>query len=117
MQKFFFLKYNIRQVILGTYGQELLVYSFCQETDSWRLDWQRSLAAPILHIKYVDLTGDGVRELVVVTTQGAQVLQHDINDVKLVALDRIRKLAGKLGIEIKQTREEEEEEEQHTVVV
>ena len=42
--------------MLGTYGQELLVYSQ-REDRSWGLDWQRSLQAPILAIKHEDLTG------------------------------------------------------------
>jgi hypothetical protein len=60
-----------------TAGQELLVYSLGE--DGWRLDWQRSLPAPILGLHQLDMTGDGLRELVVVTTRGVQVLQGPVS--------------------------------------
>jgi len=86
------------QILLGTYGQELLVYSRGEE-GGWRLDWQRSLQAPILAIKHQDLTGDGAKELIVITTQGAQVLQQDLNHLRATILERVNLLANKLGID------------------
>lgn len=76
-------------ILLGTYGQELLAYHTatqpkmelknqavdgCQETH-WVLAWQRSFSHPILALEYCDVTGDGVRELVALTTRGVQILQ------------------------------------------
>jgi len=86
------------QIVLGTYGQELLVFSQGEE-GGWMLDWQRSLQAPILAIQYADLTGDGAKELIVITTQGAQVLQQDLNHLKATILERVAHLANKLGID------------------
>lgn len=64
-------------ILLGTYGQELLAYRFVDE--SWCLSWQRSFSHPILALDYCDVTGDGVRELVTLTTRGVQILQVHIN--------------------------------------
>lgn len=89
------------QIVLGTYGQELLVFSQGEE-GGWMLDWQRSLQAPILAIQYADLTGDGAKELIVITTQGAQVLQQDLNHLKATILERVNQLANKLGIDPQQ---------------
>jgi len=60
-------------ILLGTYGQELLAYRFVNE--SWCLSWQKSFSHPILALDYCDVTGDGVRELVALTTRGVQILQ------------------------------------------
>ena len=60
-------------ILLGTYGQELLAYR-CENSD-WSMAWQRSFSHPILALDYCDVTGDGVRELVALTTRGVQVLQ------------------------------------------
>ena len=60
-------------ILLGTYGQELLAYR--PENLEWSLAWQRSFSHPILALDYCDVTGDGVRELVALTTRGVQILQ------------------------------------------
>lgn len=60
-------------LLIGTYGQELLVYR--PNEDSWTLAWQRSFSHPVLAVDYCDVTGDGVRELIALTTRGVHVLQ------------------------------------------
>ena len=77
-------------LILGTYGHQLLSYSLTDQ--GWRLGWTRSLSAPVLGLRWEDVTGDGVREVVVVTTRGVQVLQSQLEHVKEVALERLQKL-------------------------
>jgi len=74
-------------ILLGTYGQELLAYRFVNE--SWCLSWQKSFSHPILALDYCDVTGDGVRELVALTTRGVQILQHDLENVAKLLLDRL----------------------------
>lgn len=76
-------------ILLGTYGQELLAYRFVDE--AWCLSWQRSFSHPILALDYCDVTGDGVRELVALTTRGVQILQHDMDQVTKILMDRDRK--------------------------
>ena len=79
-------------LILGTYGHQLLYYT---ETDQgWRLSWTRSLSAPVLGVRWEDMTGDGVRELVVVTTSGVQVFQSQLDHVKEITLERLKKLVN-----------------------
>lgn len=60
-------------ILIGTYGQELLAYRRIE--DSWSLAWQRSFSHPVLAVDYCDVTGDGVRELVALTTRGVHILQ------------------------------------------
>uniref|UniRef100_A0A3Q3VXE1 Uncharacterized protein n=1 Tax=Mola mola TaxID=94237 RepID=A0A3Q3VXE1_MOLML len=68
-----------KEVLLGTYGQELLCYKFQQalsEKDGqFELQWRRSFKSPLLSIIYLDSTGDGLRELAVLTLKGLHILQ------------------------------------------
>jgi len=84
------------RLVLGTYGQELLVYRM-GDAEEWELEWSKSLPAPVLGVRWVDMTGDGLRELVVITTKGVQVLQNQLDIVKEVTLERLRKLVHQKG--------------------
>jgi len=79
-------------LILGTYGQMVLCYKCSSDGVEWELSWSRQVSAPVLGVRCEDVTGDGVRELVVVTTRGVQVLQPQLDNVKTVTLQRLRKL-------------------------
>lgn len=41
----------------------------------WCLEDLKKIAAPVLGVKYVDISGDGVKELVVLGMKGVHVLQ------------------------------------------
>jgi len=85
-------------IMLGTYGQEVLAYVE-EKCGEWTLAWQKSVSSPILGIRYADLTGDGVKEVIVITTTGVQVLQHDLEQVKEIALSRLNKLMDSLQLQ------------------
>lgn len=59
--------------------QELLCYKFRPDASgrdgSFQLVWRRSFKSPLLSIIYLDLTGDGLRELAVLTLKGLHILQ------------------------------------------
>ncbi|XP_010014642.1 PREDICTED: kaptin, partial [Nestor notabilis] len=61
------------EVLLGTYGQELLCYKYSR--GEFRLLWSRRFPSPLLSLLYTDLTGDGLAELAVVCVRGLHVLQ------------------------------------------
>ena len=59
--------------------QDVLVYKY-QECDAdksgtWFLLSQRSFANPIHSILYLDVTGDGVKEFVILTLRGVHIMQ------------------------------------------
>ena len=81
-----------QSLVLGTYGHQILCYDHTEAEAAWSLAWRRSLSAPVLSVRCEDLTGDGVRELIVVTARGVQVLQLQLDNVKEVAIQRLRKL-------------------------
>ncbi|XP_029141313.1 KICSTOR complex protein kaptin [Protobothrops mucrosquamatus] len=94
------------EILLGTYGQELLCYKYRAEntgvastarrrcfqppSGDFHLLWQRSFPSPLLSMDYVDLTCDGLCELAVVCLKGLHVLQHSLTDVLQCLLQRLR---------------------------
>ncbi|KAL4640432.1 kaptin [Arapaima gigas] len=96
-----------KEVLLGTYGQELLCYKF-QPTDKsqasdtgerFQLIWRRSFIYPLLSLAYLDLTGDGMRELAVLTLKGLHILQHSLSRTADLVLDALKKRVSKLHID------------------
>ena len=62
--------------------QELLCYKYCGpgrglpgDRRGFRLLWRRGFSSPLLAMAHVDLTGDGLRELAVVSLKGVHILQ------------------------------------------
>lgn len=98
------------ELLLGTYGQELLVY---KEEDvgmgvkEFSLSWQRSFSQPIMGLHWLNMTEDGTDNLIVVTLHGVHILQPDINNARvkvLKSLDTIkdiRELEDKIEQELK----------------
>lgn len=82
-----------KEVLLGTYGQELLCYKYQQAVKGgdgqFQLQWRRSFKSPLLSIIYLDLTGDGLRELAVLTLKGLHVLQHSLTCTADLVLERL----------------------------
>ena len=71
-----------KEVLIGTYGSELLAYSFKNKSDECKSlspIWTRTFSAPVLKVKLVDLIGDGVNEMVVVTTNGVHMMQLNLS--------------------------------------
>lgn len=79
------------EIILGTYGQELLIFKGVRLDNTgnssnsidFQLMWKRSFASPLFAIEYLDLTNDGLKELVVASLSGLHVLQHNLDNVAL----------------------------------
>lgn len=56
-------------------SQQLFLYKFDKKESKWYLEENRQIVAPVLSMKYVDITGDGIRELVVNSLKGIHVLR------------------------------------------
>ncbi|KAI5630382.1 kaptin [Silurus asotus] len=89
------------EVLLGTYGQDLLCYKFQQPTGSkdgqFQLIWRRSFKSPLLSIIYLDLTGDGLKELAILTIKGLHILQHSLSSTADLVLQRLAHRAGTIS--------------------
>ncbi|PIK49116.1 putative kaptin [Apostichopus japonicus] len=60
-----------------------------QIKSSYELTWRRSFGHPLLTMQYMDVTGDGLCELVVVSTKGIHILQHNLSIAAEVLLKRL----------------------------
>ncbi|KAE8740265.1 hypothetical protein FOCC_FOCC014226 [Frankliniella occidentalis] len=91
------------EVLLGTYGRQLLVYKW--DSNSWELRATRTLPHPVHSLHYLDVTGDGVRELLILTPKGLHVFQHHLEHVE----DRVESLVKMiLNIPTEENNSEEE---------
>ncbi|XP_019713311.1 KICSTOR complex protein kaptin [Hippocampus comes] len=92
-----------KEVLLGTYGQELLCYKFqhgaAGEEGHFELLWRRSFKSPLLSIIYLDLTGDGLRELAVLTLKGLYILQHSLTSTAELVLERLARRVAALTVD------------------
>uniref|UniRef100_A0A2K6M4K8 Kaptin, actin binding protein n=1 Tax=Rhinopithecus bieti TaxID=61621 RepID=A0A2K6M4K8_RHIBE len=85
------------EVLVATYGQELLCYKYQgpesgipEAQHGFRLLWQRGFSSPLLAMAHVDLTGDGLQELAVVSLKGVHILQHSLIQASELVLTRLR---------------------------
>ncbi|XP_063231166.1 KICSTOR complex protein kaptin-like [Bacillus rossius redtenbacheri] len=87
-----------KEILIGTFGQELLVYKLKTEADDseWQLLSQRTFANPIQAMMYLDVSGDGVRELIALTLRGVHVMQHDSKIVEEKFMSRFNSLKLKI---------------------
>ncbi|XP_040007191.1 KICSTOR complex protein kaptin [Xiphias gladius] len=104
-----------KEVLLGTYGQELLCYKFRPEgRGQFQLQWRRSFKSPLLSIIYLDLTGDGLRELAVLTLKGLHILQHSLTSTADLVLERLTQRVSALtagsGLESAKGQDTEEKD-------
>ncbi|XP_037795477.1 KICSTOR complex protein kaptin-like isoform X2 [Penaeus monodon] len=80
---------GINEILIGTYGQVVLVYKWIQKTSEWILYHTVSLPCPVLSLAYCDVMGDGTFQLIVMTSTGIHILQHDPWEMAKVLLHRI----------------------------
>lgn len=62
------------EILLGTYGQEVLIFALMNDT-TWELTARKLFNAPVHSITYMDITNDGIKELIVFTQRGVHILQ------------------------------------------
>ncbi|XP_054708037.1 KICSTOR complex protein kaptin-like [Uloborus diversus] len=80
------------EILVGTYGQELLTYKWAEQSQEYLPIGRRSFPAPLLAAAHVDVTGDGLRELLVLTSGGLHILQHDLKMVTELCVQRMKLL-------------------------
>ncbi|KAF5298731.1 hypothetical protein FQR65_LT09600 [Abscondita terminalis] len=82
---------GFNEILIGTSHHEVIVYEF-DNAQGWFISDVRHFAAPILGLKYVDITGDGVKELIVLTVRGVTILQYDQNFVFEILEEKLKML-------------------------
>ena len=74
---------GMNEILIGSYGGEAIAYSFDPKNEAKFLKkvWSRKFSAPILKLQLLDLTGDGMDEMVVVTTSGVHMMQANLTSL------------------------------------
>ena len=78
-----------QEILIGTYGELVLVYKEDNINEKWTLQWSKSFNNPIHNIFHLDLTGDGIRDLFLVTLKTVIILQHDYDKVAQLVEKRL----------------------------
>uniref|UniRef100_A0A8C1B7I9 Kaptin (actin binding protein) n=1 Tax=Cyprinus carpio carpio TaxID=630221 RepID=A0A8C1B7I9_CYPCA len=109
------------ELLLGTYGQDLLCYKFQEPVgafeDKLQLLWRRSFKSPLLSLIYLDLDGDGLRELAVLTLKGLHILQHSLRTTADLVLHRLSTLVSRLTISSKDQPIENQDSEEESISI
>eukprot|EP00123_Amoebidium_parasiticum_P022924 comp97953_c0_seq1/m.48686 comp97953_c0_seq1/g.48686 ORF comp97953_c0_seq1/g.48686 comp97953_c0_seq1/m.48686 type:complete len:736 (-) comp97953_c0_seq1:150-2357(-) len=75
------------EMLVGTYARTIVAYKRgdangvvdgVKANPSYNAVWEQTYAHPVYGLVYGDVTGDGVCELLVATTKGMHVMQHDL---------------------------------------
>ncbi|TSO37095.1 KICSTOR complex protein kaptin [Bagarius yarrelli] len=91
-----------RGLVVGiTFIKDLLCYKFqqpsCSIEGKFQLMWRRSFKSSLLSIIYLDLTGDGLKELAILTIKGLHVLQHSLSSTADLVLQRLASRVAKIS--------------------
>ncbi|XP_074387952.1 KICSTOR complex protein kaptin-like, partial [Zonotrichia albicollis] len=106
------------EILLGTYGQELLCYKYFGSDSGgfgqFRPLWWRRFPSPLLALEPLDLTGDGLWELAVVCLGGLHVLQHSLEPTARLLRERLRREVQQKRGQNRQNREKTAENQEKT---
>ncbi|XP_064112312.1 KICSTOR complex protein kaptin-like [Macrobrachium nipponense] len=80
------------EVLIGTYGQVILIYKNNEEIGQWELYHSVTLPCPVLAMVHCDVMGDGSLQLIVMTTIGIHIFQPDPWELAALLLNRLEKL-------------------------
>ncbi|XP_018575978.1 KICSTOR complex protein kaptin-like [Anoplophora glabripennis] len=80
-----------KEILIGNSAEEIMLLKHIEQK-GWCLEDLKKIAAPVLGLKYLDVSGDGVKELVVLGMKGVHVLQHDSSYLQRVLHTKIQKL-------------------------
>lgn len=69
---------GFNEIFIGTHGRELLTYHYDRDRSCYRLTDVKELNHPLYAIAILDLTGDCLKDIVLLVSQGILVLQVDV---------------------------------------
>lgn len=79
---------GLKEIIIGSSSQEIYFFQKDEKME-WNLTDEMRLVSPIIQIRYLDITGDGVKELIVFTMKGVYILQHKAEDIEKAILAKL----------------------------
>ncbi|CDS14020.1 hypothetical protein LRAMOSA06191 [Lichtheimia ramosa] len=83
-----------REIMIGTYGRQVLIYKQVAGTQEYNVLWRRQFAYPIYRISHLDLNRDGLDELIVSTMYGVHVFQPNMKRARERLLEVLQYVEG-----------------------
>ncbi|SAM02589.1 hypothetical protein [Absidia glauca] len=83
-----------REIMIGTYGRQVLIYKQVTGTQDYNVLWRRQFAYPIYRIVHFDLNCDGLDELLVTTMYGVHIFQPNMLKAKSRLLEVLQFIQG-----------------------
>ncbi|KAI8981840.1 hypothetical protein BDF20DRAFT_431943 [Mycotypha africana] len=71
-----------KEILIGTYGRQVLIYKQIPGTYSYTVLWKRQFAYPIYRMTHLDLNRDGLDELIVTTMFGVHIFQPNMKKAR-----------------------------------
>ncbi|KAH7645850.1 KICSTOR complex protein kaptin [Dermatophagoides farinae] len=86
---------NNNEIILGSYGKKIIFYKFEHESQTYFIENTMEVPHPVISLTYLDLTGDGINELIIVTTKGIVIYRHHIDPLIDALVKKMNTIASK----------------------
>ncbi|ORZ01117.1 hypothetical protein BCR43DRAFT_522020 [Syncephalastrum racemosum] len=83
-----------REILIGTYGRQVLIYKQVAGTQDYNVLWRRQFAYPIYRMAHLDLNRDGLDELIVSTMYGIHIFQPNMRRARERLLDVLQHVEG-----------------------
>ncbi|ORX45716.1 hypothetical protein DM01DRAFT_1410918 [Hesseltinella vesiculosa] len=106
-----------REILIGTYGRQLIIYKQVAGTQEYNILWRRQFAYPLYRIMHLDLNCDGLDELLVMTMYGVHILQPNLQKAKAKLLDAIQYIEGSKKQKLDMMNEFREQQELEEAIV
>lgn len=88
---------GVPEILIGSSAEEVAIYKFDWEKGFAFLE-ERRVVSPVLGMKYVDVTGDGMKELIIFTLKGVYIFQHDPRYVDKRIKEKLSRFMDDVGI-------------------
>lgn len=88
---------GLNEIIIGTYGRELLTYQYDLKKEEYFLAKTLELNYPVFALSIIDLTGDALNDLIILLASGIMVMQADVREVTEVCRSRVDALLALLN--------------------
>ncbi|XP_050545360.1 KICSTOR complex protein kaptin-like [Daktulosphaira vitifoliae] len=79
---------SINEILLGSYGHSILIYTF--KGDKWLKEPVIALRYPINGLWYLDITNQGVKDLIVISERGIHIFKHDPRHILDILKKRLK---------------------------
>lgn len=84
------------ELLIGTHGKELLTYQYNLDGDCFELSQVSILNYPVFTLTILDLTGDGLNDVIILLENGVLLMQAVVKDVVASLKSRMNKLLSLL---------------------